>query len=79
MNYNQICQRHLNSHMVLRTSVLELCCFSAKHATVSRKSKDWLARNLDNVSEWGDMSTCGLLSQLASTRCVGLVYVSVMS
>jgi len=27
------------------------------------KSKDWLARNQDNVSEWGDMSTCGLLFQ----------------
>ena len=26
-----------------------------------RKSKDWLARNQDNVSEWGDMSTRGLL------------------
>ena len=29
-----------------------ICCFSAKHA-VWRKSKDWLARNQDNVSEWG--------------------------
>ena len=26
-------------------------CFSAKHAALRRKSKDWLARNLDNVSE----------------------------
>jgi len=33
-----------------------ICCFSAKHATLRRKSKDWLARNQDNVSEWGDMS-----------------------
>jgi hypothetical protein len=24
-------------------------------------SKDWLARNQYNVSEWSDMSTCGLL------------------
>jgi hypothetical protein len=37
------------------------CCFSAKHAALRRKSKDWLARNQDNVSEWGDMSTRGLL------------------
>ena len=22
-----------------------ICCFSAKHAELSRKSKDWLARN----------------------------------
>ena len=28
-----------------------ICCFSSKHAALSRKSKDWLARNQDNVSE----------------------------
>ena len=39
------------------------CCFSAKNATLRRKSTDWLARNQDNVSEWGDMSTHGLLLQ----------------
>ena len=33
-----------------------ICCLSAKHAAIRRKSKDWLARNQDNVSEWGDMS-----------------------
>jgi len=27
------------------------CSFYAKHATLRRKSKDWLARNHDNVSE----------------------------
>jgi hypothetical protein len=32
-----------------------------------RKSKDWLARNQNNVSEWSDMSTRGLLFQWAST------------
>ena len=26
-------------------------CFSSKHAALRRKSKDWLARNQDNVSE----------------------------
>ena len=40
-----------------------ICCFSAKHAALRRKSKDWLARNQDNVSEWGDMSIRGLLFQ----------------
>ena len=30
-------------------------CFSAKHAALSRKSKDWLPRNQENVSEWNDM------------------------
>ena len=35
---------------------LGICCFSVKHAAFRRKSKgDWLARNQDNVSEWGDM------------------------
>ena len=38
-----------------------ICCFSTKHATLSIKSKDWLARNQDNVSEWGDMSILRLL------------------
>ena len=40
-----------------------MCCFSAKHATLRRKSKDWLARHQDNVSKWGDMSIRGLLFQ----------------
>ena len=34
-----------------------ICCFSAKHAALRRKSKDWLARNQNNLSEWSDMST----------------------
>jgi hypothetical protein len=38
-----------------------ICCFSAKHAALRRKSKDLLARNQDNVSEWSDMSVCRLL------------------
>ena len=40
-----------------------ICFFSAKHAALRRKSKDWLARNQDNVSEWSDMSTHVLLFQ----------------
>jgi hypothetical protein len=40
-----------------------ICCFSAKHAALRRKSKDWLTRNQDNVSEWSDTSTPGLLSR----------------
>ena len=35
-------------------------CFSAKHAALNRKSKDWLARNQDDVSEWDGMSICRL-------------------
>jgi hypothetical protein len=40
-----------------------ICCFSAKHAVLRRKSEDWFARNLDNVYEWGDMSIHELLFQ----------------
>ena len=40
-----------------------ICCFSAKHAGLKKKSKDWLDRNQDNVSEWSDMSTRRLLFQ----------------
>jgi hypothetical protein len=40
-----------------------ICCFSAKHAAVRTKSKDCLARNQNNVFEWRDMSTRGLLFQ----------------
>jgi len=42
-------------------------CFSAKHAKLRRKGKDWLARNQDNASVWGDMSIRWLLFQWAST------------
>ena len=35
---------------------IAICCFSAKHAVLKWKSKDWLGRNQDNMSEWGDMS-----------------------
>ena len=40
-----------------------ICCFAAKHAVLRRKSKNRLARNQNNVSEWSDMSTHGLLFQ----------------
>jgi hypothetical protein len=38
-----------------------ICCFSAKHAALGRKSKDWLALNQNNVSEWSNRSIRGLL------------------
>ena len=49
-----------------------ICCFSAKHTALRRKSKDWLAWNQDNVSEWGNMSTRGLLFQWTSTTKIQL-------
>ena len=30
---------------------IDICCFSAKHTALSKKSKDWLARNQNDVSE----------------------------
>jgi len=43
-----------------------ICCFSDKHAALRRKSKDWLARNQNNVSGWSDMSIGGLLIMWAN-------------
>jgi hypothetical protein len=45
------------------TNTPGICCFSDKQAALERKNTDWLARNQDNVSEWGDMSIHGLLFQ----------------
>ena len=42
---------------------IDICFLSAKHAALRRKSKYCLARNQNNVSEWSDMSTRGLLLQ----------------
>jgi hypothetical protein len=47
----------------IRDYKIGICCISAKHTALRRKNKDWLARNEDNVSTWGDMSICGLLFQ----------------
>ena len=41
--------------------IIGILCFSAKHTALRRKSKDWLAWNQNNVSEWSNMSTRGLL------------------
>ena len=38
-----------------------ICYFTTKETTLRRKSKYRLARNKDNVSEWSNMSICGLL------------------
>ena len=40
-----------------------ICCVSAKHAALRRKSREWFSRNLNNVSVRNDMSTRGLLFQ----------------
>jgi hypothetical protein len=38
-------------------------CFSAMHAALKNKSKNWFAWNQNNVSRWSNMSTHGLLFQ----------------
>jgi len=49
-----------------KTIKIGIWCFSAKHAALRCKSKDWLAWNQDNLSKWGDTSICGLcFSKLA--------------
>ena len=35
---------------------IDICCFSAKHAALRRKSRDWLVRNRDSVSD--SRATC---------------------
>jgi predicted LPLAT superfamily acyltransferase len=40
-----------------------ICYFSTKQAALRRESKDWLARNQNNVSRWSDMSTIRQLFQ----------------
>jgi hypothetical protein len=57
---------------VLSAYEIGICCFSTKHAALSSKCKDWFARNQNNVPEWSDMSTRGLLFQWASTTKIQL-------
>ena len=49
--------------MLSLDAVDDIYCFSAKHASLMRKRKDWFGRNQDNESERHDMSISGLLLQ----------------
>ena len=49
-----------------------ICCLSANHIAIKRKSKDWLARNQDNMSGWDNMSIRGLLFQWATSMQIQL-------
>jgi hypothetical protein len=53
----------LASRVQAKDCKIGICSFSAKNAALRKKSKDRLARNRDNVSEWGDISIRGLLFQ----------------
>ena len=55
-----------------KDATIDMCCFSAKHATLRRNGKEWLARNQDNVSKWGDKFIRGLLFLLISTITIKL-------
>jgi len=44
-----------------------MCYFFAKHAALRTNGEYWLAQNQNNMSEWNDMSTHGLLF-----RCIKL-------
>ena len=54
----------INPAYALQNSTLHIINYSSCHvfyASLRRKSKDWLARNQNNVSEWSDISTRWLL------------------
>jgi hypothetical protein len=50
-------------------TTIGVCCFFAKHAALRRKSKDWLARNQDNVS---DCCFSELALKKSNSSCWGL-------
>jgi hypothetical protein len=47
-----------------------ICCFSAKHAALHRKRKDWFALNHENVYERSVMTTQGLSNDYPRTTSV---------
>ena len=71
MTYHYIINKKTRSGQI-KDYKIGICSFSTKHAALRRKSKDWLARNQDNVSEWSDMSMRGLLLQWDSTILIQL-------
>ena len=46
-----------------KNNKIGICCLSAKHAALRRKTKNWLSRNQVNVSKCDGMSIRGLLFQ----------------
>ena len=47
--------------------IIGIYCLSAKHTVLWSNSQDLLAWNQDDISQWSDMSTSGLLFQGTST------------
>ena len=58
-------QIHLVNLLWYRSNKIKLVFVTSQLSTQHkrRKSKDWMARNQDNVSKWGDMSIRRLLFQ----------------
>jgi post-segregation antitoxin (ccd killing protein) len=51
-----------------------ICCFSALRELQRSKSKDWLARNQNKMSEWSDIYTRGMLfANKNPAKCDGLI------
>ena len=48
---------------VLSSNAVDVVKPKTKHAALRSKSKNWLFRNQNNVSEWGDMFTRRFLFQ----------------
>ena len=47
----------------VKPKTMKLVCVASPHVALRSKSKYWLARNQNNVSEWSDISILGLLFQ----------------
>jgi hypothetical protein len=60
---NTICKLMYFINVIIGDKNHELAFVQCYGAALMRKSKDWFARNQNNVSEWSDMSICGLLFQ----------------
>jgi len=50
-----------------------ICWFSPENAVLWGKCNNWSARNQNNVSEWKDLSTQGLMFQWASAIKIQLI------
>jgi hypothetical protein len=65
--YNNLLHTYNIASGQAKDYTIGICCVSAKSTTLRSKSKDWLARNQNNVPERSKMSTRGLLVQWASS------------
>ena len=51
-----------NGYCKTKDYKISICTFPTKLTSLRSKSKEWLAINKDNVSNWSDLSTQGLVS-----------------